>query len=558
MIKIRNDLRNVFIIIVFAIIFYLPFANKAINIDDTAFVYMAKQITKDPLRPYSFELEWLSRTGKATHILDTPLVSYYMAAVISLFGPNEIALHVSLVLFFIMAGISFYYLSKRFIRYNIFATLVMLATPTFLVSSNTLMLDVPVIALLLLSVVLSLYGIDKDKHFFVLLGSIVGGLAYLAKPNGLVVIPLILAYCIIHRKYVYMFYQVIPILFIGLFAVHNLLFEGQILIAEVIPFLFASKDFDIIRTAAFVFSSLAYIGGATVFFIFLVYPFILKKKNYLLFVLTFVFSLIISAGLYLSSRGLLSGQYSLIEIIQFFLYINSALFFIILVLKDNMKNIFKGTVGIIDRRIKYSKDKYFIVLWFIGALILNTVVSGGAVRYNTILLPPMILILFVMYDEYSRKLKVNMDKLLPVLLFFTLTVGLAVTYADYIYADTYRNYAENDFSKFTSSENTIHFLGGGGFQYYMSEKGYRMLKNDDNTPVRGDIIVRAVGHFEKKITKELKNRMRLIKVDKFNNIFPVRVQNPESHAGWYTLGGGFLPFSISTADIQVFEIYVVE
>ena len=211
----KEKTKHILFIIIFVFVLAMPFSNKAYHIDDTVFLYISNQILKDPLRPYSFVFEWGSHSGElATHVLDTPLVPYYIALVSWLFGKTEIILHVSFILFQILAGVSFYFIARKFIKWPLTAALIMLATPTFLVSSQNLMLDVPMHSLFLSAVALFIYGVDQNNHKFLFFGSFVAGLAYLAKPNAIFIIPILLFYCFIKNKPKYMGYQIIPVLFI--------------------------------------------------------------------------------------------------------------------------------------------------------------------------------------------------------------------------------------------------------------------------------------------------------------------------------------------------------
>ena len=63
--------------------------------------------------------------------------------------------------------------------------------------------------------------------------------------------------------------------------------------------------------------------------------------------------------------------------------------------------------------------------------------------------------------------------------------------------------------------------------------------------------------FPRNMNEELTKRIELIDTIAYNSNFPVRIQNPDSHAGFYTLGGGFLPFSFSNSNISEFEVYTV-
>lgn len=555
----NKDIKSVVVIIIFVLALSLPFSNKAYHIDDTAFIYLADQIAKDSLRPYSFNFEWGSRSGSATkNILDTPLVSYYIALMTLLFGRTEIILHVSFLIFPIIAGISFYFIAKKFIKWPMVATLVMLASPIFLVSSQNLMPDVPMLSLFLLSFLLFLEGVDRKNHKLLLFGSFMAGIAYLTKPNAIFIIPLLIFYCIIRKKSKYIAYQIVPIAFIALFALHNYYFEDTILIKEYIPFLYGAKRKSISVIMAYFFSNLSYMGGALIFTLFLLYPFLIKRHNIISLCASVLVAGFASLILYKASLNFVSGQYSLFQILLFFIFTSSSLFFILLVLTENYSNTKSAMLSAFNPRIKYNADRLFVFAWFIEMFIVNSIISGGAAKYNTLLLPPLLLFYFIIFKKYTNEFRLNPTKLSILILLFTLLIGIMVAYADYEYANIYRDFAEKIQQKYKNSDNSIFFTGSLGFQYYMQEKGYKVLLHNDNTPKKGDIVVRARLPSPRAISKELTQRIRLIEVVPYDGKVPVRTQNPEAHAGFYTYGGGFLPFSLSNAKLENFEIYYVE
>lgn len=549
-----DDKKSVLIISIFIIALALPFSNKAFHIDDTAFLYVAEQIKKEPFKPYSFALEWGLDSGLASHLLDTPLVSYYIALASLIFGKSEVALHLSFLLFHLIAGVSFYFIANKFIKRPLIASLVLVSTPTFLVNSHSLMLDVPMLSLFLLAFALFVYGCDIGSRRLLCLGAIAAGFAYLAKPNAIVLIPLLLAYCFLKNKYVYSAYMLIPVAFIALFSVHNYLFEDRIFIAEHFSFLVGAKSSSFSVLAAYIFSNLSYIGGATIFFAFLIYPFLLKKRSMAIFCVSVLISAASSFALYSISSNFASGRYTLAQILLFFIFVSSALFFIMLVLAENFRNARLALQNIMSRKSGYDAKFFFVFLWFIGVLLLNSFVSGGAVRYNTLFLPPFVISYFILFERYAR-LGINRQKFLFFALLLTALTGLAVAYADNEYANVYRDFANNFLKKY-QNEN-IWFTGSDGFQYYMGENGYRIYLQDDSLYKKGDIIIRAGIPSPRRISSKLMERLQLTEKVSYDGKIPVRVQNPEAHAGFYTYAAGFLPYSFSNSKLETFEIYRV-
>ena len=91
----------------------------------------------------------------------------------------------------------------------------------------------------------------------------------------------------------------------------------------------------------------------------------------------------------------------------------------------------------------------------------------------------------------------------------------------------------------------------------MIENGYRILLKQDNSPKKGDIVIKARLPSPRSITNELMQRMTLIETITYDGRIPIRTQNPKAHAGFYTYGGGMLPYSFSNSKLEHFDIYYV-
>jgi hypothetical protein len=74
----------------------LPFVNRAFNIDEPLFIWAAQQIQKHPGDPYGFPVNWYGTAMWMSDVMkNPPLASYFIAAVGSVFGMSEVALHVA-------------------------------------------------------------------------------------------------------------------------------------------------------------------------------------------------------------------------------------------------------------------------------------------------------------------------------------------------------------------------------------------------------------------------------------------------------------------------------
>jgi hypothetical protein len=60
------------------IMFLAPFSGRAFHVDDTLFMWTARQIVKQPLNPYGFDLVWdTERVPMSEVTQNPPLASYY-------------------------------------------------------------------------------------------------------------------------------------------------------------------------------------------------------------------------------------------------------------------------------------------------------------------------------------------------------------------------------------------------------------------------------------------------------------------------------------------------
>jgi len=557
----NKDKKSLLIISVIILLFTIPYLNMAYHVDADWFMDIADQIVKNPLRAYSGYSDIGSFSGIAKNFdgNSTPLVSYYLAFIFLLFGHSEIAVHASYILFYLMIGFSFYYLSKRFVSKPLLSTLILISTVSFVVMSHNIMLDVPMMGILLVSITLFIYGVDKGNHLLMAVGSIFAGFAYLAKPNGIISVPLLILYALLRKKYKYIPYIFVSISLIALWSWQTYAFEHRIWIIEHLPHLYklkSSLNFNIV--AAYIFTNISYIGGATIFPFFFLYPFILEKRNKIILGLTLLFMTIVSIGLYFISSKFVSGQYTIFHLILFVSFTTSFAFFIINVLVEYRKEIINCTIGIVkNKHANCNNDLFFLLVWLFGIYLFNSIISGGSAKYVTLIIPPLILVFSIISQQYATRFQINHRKLLLVIFLTSAIVSIAVSYADYQYADVYRDFSYNIAKKFQTESNTVWYNGFYGFRYYMRKQNHPILSVQSNEPKVGDFVIVARIPSPRPLSEKLKKRINPIQTISYKGGFPIRTQSPISHAGFYTYGGGFLPYSFSNGNLESFDVYYV-
>ena len=188
----------------------LLFAQKPFHIDDSAFLEIAQNILEHPLDPFhgsvalvDHDYEIFKRLGKSPNTFESmshpPLVPYLMAAVIKLRGTiDEFALHLTFLIFPVMAALSAFYIAERFTNSPLITVVLLVTCPIFMVNAQNLMTDVPAMALSLGSIAIFIFSVERERTSYALLAGVLGGLAaltrypYLATPLLLVIYSIIL------------------------------------------------------------------------------------------------------------------------------------------------------------------------------------------------------------------------------------------------------------------------------------------------------------------------------------------------------------------------------
>lgn len=163
-------------LLLLALAYTLVNAIKPLTIDDTAYHAYAVQIAHHPLDPYGFSAYWWSYPEVGNEILAPPLLAYWWAPAIRLFGDHPFLWKLWLLPLAVMLAYAVCDLGRRFARgLELPITALVLFSPAFLPTFN-LMLDVPATALSLAS--LAVFGRACDRGSFALaaLAGLIAGL----------------------------------------------------------------------------------------------------------------------------------------------------------------------------------------------------------------------------------------------------------------------------------------------------------------------------------------------------------------------------------------------
>jgi hypothetical protein len=183
-----------------AIIVTLANAIKPVVVDDTAYLAYARHIAEHPLDPYGFEIFWYTVPDPAMEVLAPPVVPYWLALGIRLFGEHPAMLKLWLFPFVWLFARSLYELLRRFARDSEPVALPLIVLSPAVLPMVNLMLDIPAASLGLASLMIFIRSCARSSFRLAILSGIVAALAMQTKYTALLVPVLLLWYGFSHRS----------------------------------------------------------------------------------------------------------------------------------------------------------------------------------------------------------------------------------------------------------------------------------------------------------------------------------------------------------------------
>ena len=135
------------------------FLNQAIQGDDAYYLAFAEHAQIDPVHPlnfpYVFQGELVDMEGHS----HPPLNAWILGALLAMVGDiREIPFHAGYILFSLIAAASMWSLARRFSPNPLWATLLFIATPAFVINGGSLESDIPFLAFWMAGVALVVAG----------------------------------------------------------------------------------------------------------------------------------------------------------------------------------------------------------------------------------------------------------------------------------------------------------------------------------------------------------------------------------------------------------------
>jgi 4-amino-4-deoxy-L-arabinose transferase-like glycosyltransferase len=172
-----------------------PFLGKPFHIDDPLFLWTARHLRSHPFDFYGFTVAWYETAEPMWKVTQNPpLACYYLAAVMTLFGSSEIALHAAMLLpaWGVLWGT--YRLAERFGIRPLPAALFTLVQPVFLLCSSSVMCDTLMLCAWVWTVLLWDRGLREQRLGLLYAAGVLIAVTTLTKYFGISLSPLLGAY----------------------------------------------------------------------------------------------------------------------------------------------------------------------------------------------------------------------------------------------------------------------------------------------------------------------------------------------------------------------------
>jgi hypothetical protein len=172
----------------------LPFLNQAIQGDDVYYLAAAEHALIDPVHPNHVQYVVLGDRVDLRGFPHPPFNAWFLASLLAVIGDvHEVPFHAAYTLFSMIAALAMWSLAQRFSPHPLWATLLFLAVPAFVVNGNSLESDLPFLAFWMLAV--SCFVAGKWRP-----AAIAMALAALAAFQAVFLTPILMVYVWLYRR----------------------------------------------------------------------------------------------------------------------------------------------------------------------------------------------------------------------------------------------------------------------------------------------------------------------------------------------------------------------
>jgi len=464
------------------------FLDQAFHIDDDLFLMIARNRSAHPWFPQDLStyFEGLRVDGFVSH--EHPLLLSSLLLDVALRCPvryQEIAAHSIFLVFYLLLVLAAYSLAARFLRHPALAALLIAVSPIVFVSSHTVMLDLPFVALLYAALAAAVFSRERPElGYLAYLAAVLSAAAVMLAYQALLFVPLLwVAAGNRCRSNLILALPLVALLGYGLL---NSLYFGRFIWSDTVLFWLQQPPSGGGFLGKLASSSLAFLGVV-------VFP---------------VSWVIVGFGKRVSvDTGLAVNQ----------------------------------------SRQEGQLSSNPVATYLVAMLILNVVMivfacQVGAARY---LLPgaPAACLLFARLAESRFSHRAG-----TALLLLTIGLGGYLSWklarADYEWAGFYRQ-SSVLMTEYRRAGTRVWITGEWGFRWYFTQAGAEVLGRADGRAKPGDILIRPrIASPYRTLYDVSPMALELLETVTFRPDTAVRLLDFDSHAGFYSSGWGLLPYSL--------------
>lgn len=459
-----------------------PFANKAIQTDDALFVWAGQCIQKHPADFFGGTVNWW---GFAIPMwaanMNPPLMSYFLAGAASLFGWNEIPLHLACLLLAFAAAAGIYTLAKMWCERPLLATVIAIFTPAFLVSGTNLMCDMLMLSFWIWALVFYERALQNEssRWQFVMAGTF-AGLAVLSKYSAVLLLPLMAFWGITRTQKLgwWLLSLAAPILIIAGYEELTTRLYGHGLLSVAGNYAHSSSFGYPGGWTARGIISLAFAGGSLMPILFFA-PWLWPWKTWV-------------TGGALISVGILGAFWLGHDPGLIHPWMNQSVWdhwgFRLQVAFFLLAGVHLAFFAVAECRQQRDPVSLFLLLWIVCMLIFAGILNWTVnVRSFLPAVPAAAILTIRRLERLHPGVPLVASFLAPLLPALAIAFGLVT--ADYKAANLVRTVAGQLAARYQSPGHQLWFNGHEGFQYYLEQFGAQTIDSGQSVLEPGDIVL---------------------------------------------------------------------
>lgn len=520
------------------------FSNKAFHIDDPVYLWVAEQIQQEPLDFYGSAVNWVGAEMPMYEAnKNPPLVSYFLAAGLWLFGDREVPLHLLFILPAVGVIFGIYRLGREFDVSPAWASLICLFCPVFLVSGTTLMCDVLMLCFWVWSVYLWMRGIRLNRPVLLVTAALLVFLACISKYYAVGLIPLLLVFTWMEtRSLRRSAFLLIPLVLLGGYEFYTYALYGKGLFCDAVFYSSAIRSGTGAGTLERILISLAFIGGCLL-------P-VVCLGTVLWSGRIQVLGLVLLAGLIVVLASLPSVGPTAFRAAGEVRWGLAALMGLLVLGGISV-------LGLAGAECRHFRDsRAVLLLLWIGGCLLFSGAANWTVNARSLLPMAPAAALLAARRLQARYRDLDTNRRLRLWLLPAAAVSLLVAWGDAQLANSARTAAQVIHERYESEAGPIWFEGHWGFQYYMQRYGHRPLDLAVPQVEAGDLII--IPENNSNVKKLSPDQVALVEVLEFPLPLRITTMHPQVGAGFYACGKGPMPFGIGEVPPERYFVFRVK